>query len=79
MDGCALVFRTWDVVESAEETGEKKVVQLAGSGGKNKKMQHGNRNANAKPGRKLAKGELSKKSNDEKKQRGLENFQRYEF
>ncbi|KAL7527979.1 hypothetical protein ACHAXR_002215 [Thalassiosira sp. AJA248-18] len=73
-DKRALIFHARDVEEIANESGEKqKIVRSGPVKTKNKNNNNGNRG-----GKKLAKGAWSKKQNDVKKQRGYDDFQRYE-
>jgi len=72
-DKRALIFNAVDVEEIAMESGEKDRIVRSGPG-KNK-----NKNKNKKGGKKLAKGAWGKKENNVKKQRGYDDFQRYEF
>eukprot|EP00579_Thalassiosira_antarctica_P009663 CAMPEP_0201916788 /NCGR_PEP_ID=MMETSP0903-20130614/6351_1 /ASSEMBLY_ACC=CAM_ASM_000552 /TAXON_ID=420261 /ORGANISM="Thalassiosira antarctica, Strain CCMP982" /LENGTH=421 /DNA_ID=CAMNT_0048452711 /DNA_START=177 /DNA_END=1442 /DNA_ORIENTATION=+ len=72
-DKRALIFHAKDVEEIATESGEKsKIVRQGVPLGNTKK------NGNNKGGKKMAKGAWSKKENSVKKQRGYEDFQRFE-
>ena len=92
-DKRALVFRARDVREIARESGEgKKVVKNSGGsvgysgrggnggggggGGGRRKSNEGN--SGKQGGKKLAKGAWSTKRNDVKKERGYDDFKRYE-
>ena len=74
-DKRALIFGASSVEEIAEESGEKFNVVRSGSTQKTKKKS----NQKQSQGKKLAKGAWSKKRNDVKKDRGYDDFQRYEF
>ncbi|KAL7464362.1 hypothetical protein ACHAXS_004692 [Conticribra weissflogii] len=89
-DKRALVFRARDVREIAEESGESKKVVMAANkagsgvgGGKKKSVISSNNNDknNVKKSvdNKKSRGEWSQKRNDVKKDRGYDNFKRYEF
>lgn len=85
-DKRALVFHASDVREIAEESGElKKVVNAANkaasssASGKKKSTKSNNNNDQKSVGKKKARGEWSQKRNDIKKDRGYDNFKRYEF
>eukprot|EP00804_Cyclotella_cryptica_P021491 CCRYP_005802-RA/>CCRYP_005802-RA protein AED:0.13 eAED:0.13 QI:0/0.5/0.33/1/0/0/3/195/364 len=75
-DKRALVFSAQSVQEIAKESGEKvNIVRNGGGQGRQK-----NQGSPVKSeGKKLAKGEWSKKRNDVKKERGYDDFKRYEF
>jgi 16S rRNA (guanine(527)-N(7))-methyltransferase RsmG len=74
-DKRALIFGAESVEQIAEESGEKLNVVRSG-GQKTKKIQS---KTSPSQGKKLAKGEWSKKRNDVKKDRGYDDFKRYEF
>mmetsp|Transcript_1307 Transcript_1307/g.2896 ORF Transcript_1307/g.2896 Transcript_1307/m.2896 type:complete len:238 (+) Transcript_1307:1489-2202(+) len=87
-DKRALVFLASDVREIAEESGElKKVVNAANkagsasssASGKKKSTKSNNNNAPKSVDKNKARGEWSQKRNDVKKDRGYDNFKRYEF
>ncbi|KAL7484552.1 hypothetical protein ACHAW6_010187 [Cyclotella cf. meneghiniana] len=75
-DKRALVFNARSVREIAEESGEMFILRKNGGGQARKKSQG---SPVRSQGRKLAKGEWSHKRNDVKKERGYEDFKRYEF
>ena len=72
-DKRALIFSASSVEEIAEESGEKFNIVRSGTPKKKKP------NQKQSQGKKLAKGAWSKKRNDVKKDRGYDDFQRYEF
>jgi 16S rRNA (guanine527-N7)-methyltransferase len=79
-DKRALIFTAWNVEEIAEQSGEK--YNIVRSGEKTKKQQKKSNSSSGndgKTGKKLAKGEWNKKRNDVKKDRGYDDFKRYEF
>ncbi|KAL9182264.1 hypothetical protein ACHAXT_012916 [Thalassiosira profunda] len=71
-DKRALIFNARDVEAIATESGEKQKIVRSGPGRKGRKQ-------TGRGGKKMAKGAWSKKQNDVKKERGYEDFQRYEF
>ena len=74
-DKRALIFSAQSVSQIAEESGEKFNIVRSGSPGRKKNSNQ----PKGRQGNKLAKGEWSKKRNDVKKDRGYDDFQRYEF
>ena len=76
-DKRALIFTAKDVEEIAVESGEKDKIVRSGPGKKNS----GRRKNDVSSGRgkKVAKGAWQKKTNNVKKERGYDDFQRYEF
>jgi hypothetical protein len=74
-DKRALVFTAWNVEEIAEQSGEKYNIVRSGE----KKKKSIDVSGGKKGNKKLAKGEWSKRSNDVKKDRGYNDFKRYEF
>lgn len=76
-DKRALIFTAHDVEEIAEESGEKHNIVRSGVSVKKKNPNQGSRR---NQGERPAKGAWSKKTNDgEKKDRGYDDFKRYEF
>ena len=73
-DKRALIFNACNVEEIAMESDEK--IVRRGSPSKKKK---GNQNRGRGGKNKLAKGAWSRKQNDVKKERGYDDFKRYEF
>ena len=79
-DKRALIFNANDVEEIGVESGEKS--RIVRSSGQSKKTKNNNNSGRGGGrgggGKKLAKGAWSKKQNDVKKDRGYDDFQRYE-
>jgi len=80
-DKRALIFNAGDVEEIATQSGEKDKIVRSAPPKKAKSVENQNNNnprAGGGGGRKMAKGAWSKKQNDVKKQRGYDDFQRFE-
>ena len=78
-DKRALIFNANDVEEIGVESGEKsRIVRSSGPSKKTKNNNSGRGGGRGGGGKKLAKGAWSKKQNDVKKDRGYDDFQRYE-
>ena len=75
-DKRALIFNAGDVEEISEESGEKNKIVRSGPGKKNK---NNKKNQGKVGGKKLAKGAWSKRQSGVKKERGYDDFQRFEF
>ena len=76
-DKRALIFTAKDVEEIAVESGEKEKIVRSGPGKKNGSRRKND--ASSGRGKKVAKGAWQKKTNNVKKERGYDDFQRYEF
>ena len=76
-DKRGLIFTASDVEAIGLESGEKQKIVRSGPPGSSKKNKNKN-NQRGSGGKKMAKGAWSKKRNDIKKERGYDNFQRYE-
>ena len=77
-DKRALIFTAKDVEEIAVESGEKDKIVRSGPGKKNSSSRRKN-DVSSVRGKKVAKGAWQKKTNNVKKERGYDDFQRYEF
>ena len=75
-DKRALIFTAKDVEEIAVESGEKKKIVRSGPGKNGSRRKN---DASSGRGKKVAKGAWQKKTNNVKKERGYDDFQRYEF
>ena len=73
-DKRALILNAGDVEEISEESGEKNKIVRSGPGKKKNKKNQGKVG-----GKKLAKGAWSKRGSGVKKERGYDDFQRFEF